>query len=97
MNPYLFIFCFLSAVITTNQYCMNEKIPKIYRDLDWKEDIHNLRDNNNNLTQVEFNIYLNQILDYAADQYEEKRNCTLSIENRKKLKIRLYRDTINGK
>jgi hypothetical protein len=97
MNPYLLIFCFLSVVITTDHYCMNKKIPKIYRDLDWKQDIHDLRDNNN-LTQAEFNTYLNQILDYAVVEYEnEKGVLILSEKERGKLKTKLYRDTINGK
>lgn len=96
MNVYLIIFCLLSLGISTTQYCMEQKIPKIYQNLDWKKAIHDLR-KDNSLTNEEYNVELNRILDYAADQYEQRKKLTLLPEKRSKLKVRLLRNTLKGK
>lgn len=51
---------------------VKEEMPTRYRNLNWKQDIHNLR-NDTNLTQAEYNASLNDILDYAVVQYERKK------------------------
>ncbi len=72
-----------------------EKVPERYQKLDWKADIRKVRKTTDPATK-EYDTAINEILEYAADEYEEKKKRAFSEEKRKQLKIKLLRDAINS-
>ncbi len=93
MNIYALIFCFFSVGIGTT-YCMQQELPKRFRDLDWQADVRALTKQSTAISKKEYKETLDQILEYAVDEYERKKGIKLLQKNRKVVKVKLYRNAL---
>jgi len=63
-----------------------QQLPNRFRDLDWKQDVRNLK-KSTFLSEKKYEDTLDNILEYAVDEYEQKKGTKLSPESRDIVKV----------
>lgn len=95
MKLHLFILSFLFVGMGTI-HCMKQ--PSQFRNMDWKAAIRTVDAGRAEFSNdTEYEGSLDQILDYAVDRYEKKKNKKLSKEDREKKKKELLNRVRRGK